>query len=246
MLLIIDALHLVGWRILRYIPPPVDNILACLQGTPAHVISNLIEVPPHVSVRHGMQLLLRLADFLQGPVDGVPGGALVNTCGKPDDQLTVAKDAGWMVQLGAGLGEARQALDGVPECKGFSFVVGPPWAIVAANPHHFLVVFIKNHKPPGPYTLLRPSIKLDVDIISFHKPSFGWEVHWLLEATQHLEPFIHYSHLLLHAHDIHRWRLHAQLWRCRARLVKVWHQELGLVLEQVNDKCLQRRVGTVG
>ena len=165
----------------------------------------------------------------------MPCGTLVDSGGEPNDQLTVAKDSGWMVQLRTGLGEAHQALDGIPECKGFCFVVGPPRAIVAANSHYLNVVFIQNDKPSCTNSLLRSPIELDVDTVALLKPSFGWKVHRLLKATQDLKTLVHNSHFLLHVLNVHRWRHHAQLWRCRARLVEFGHKELRLVLEQVND-----------
>jgi hypothetical protein len=75
------------------------------------------------------------------PVDRLSGRLLVNSGGKSDDELAVPKDADRESCIHPMM-EAAQTLQGVPECKGFGFVVRPPRSIIPSYAYYFLVVVI--------------------------------------------------------------------------------------------------------
>ena len=181
LLLGVDVLHLVGGSILRDLSSPKDNVGFLLQSSSGHIVRNCVGLSGHVAV--GYHLLgLGFTSFyvFERPVNRLPGGLLVNSGRKSDDQLAIAKDADRESGVHP-MVESAKTLQGISEGKGFGFVVRPPRAIVSPHAYYFLVVVIQDHESTGAMAIPGATVELDMDMGSFGETGAGWEVNRLTQ-----------------------------------------------------------------
>ena len=81
-------------------------------------------------------------DVLDCPVDGVSLGLLVDPEHESYQKLAVAKDSDRESEIGAGVDQRLQAVDGIPHSKAFCLVVCSAWSVIASGANDLLSLAI--------------------------------------------------------------------------------------------------------
>ena len=226
LLLVINFLHLIRRHIGRCFSTPVYYISFGFQGAARHIVGYGVGISGNMAVGSGFpEGCFGAAYILQGPIDSVALRPLIKAGHKADHQLAISKYAGRQVQVRAAVSQFGQALHGIPQCKGFGFIVSPSGAIVSSGSQHFVPGSVQNNKSPASMAILGSSVELHMNSRSFGKPGFRWQVYW---APQRL---LGCGHVLQVSGALRRGLVHPQLLRRQRRIS---NQHLRLVLHQVH------------
>ena len=87
-------------------------------------------------------------------------GLLVDSEHKAYQELAVAKDPDRKSEVGAGVDQCLQAMDGVVHREALCLVIGSAWSVISSGMNDLLSFTIQDDESSSSYSVLSPSVKL--------------------------------------------------------------------------------------